>query len=42
MSDFLAGIFLGVIIGAVTVPLIPPLFRLAERIRAWLNFKDQP
>ena len=24
--------------GAVAVPLVPPLFRLAERIRAWLKF----
>ena len=33
---------LGIVAGAVAVPFIPPLFRLAERIRVWLNFKDQP
>lgn len=31
-------ILLGVVIGAVAVPLFPPLFRLAERIRLWLKF----
>ena len=29
----------GFIAGAVAVPLFPPLFRLAEKIRGWLNFK---
>lgn len=29
---------IGVIAGAVAVPMFPPLFRLAERIRGWLKF----
>lgn len=31
-------ILMGVVIGAVAVPLYPPLFKMAEKIRAYLNF----
>jgi hypothetical protein len=38
MLDFILTAAIFTVVGAVAVPLFPPLFRLAERIRAWLKF----
>lgn len=38
MFDLIFGTICGIVIGAVAVPLCPPLFRLADKIRAWLAF----
>lgn len=36
---FLVWIGVGVIVGATIVPFAPPLFRLAAKIRNWMDFK---
>lgn len=40
MSELLF-LAVGVVAGAVAVPLFPPLFRVAESIREWLKFKPK-